>query len=568
MFLRRLMEYSARLALPPALYRLATIRYFIDLDAQGRLRVPQLLDATPAAPPGPHPGVRHLVPRVTRTSGVRPLLLVDKAAYVLDTGAAHTAFVRLAEACLAATGEPAVAAVVRFLHSADAATLDGPPEDDPGALLAFRVAGVLPIDLPAVQRFWATYNDPAQAADRVLAQCLVCGTRGPVLRRWPSKIQGVPGGHEAGTVLVSANAAAFQSYGQAAALGAPTCALCAERVTQALNQLLADPQRHRQIGPVVYIFWARSAAEESFDVGTLLDNPDPAAVRALLASPGRGTPAPPVADPACYIAALTGNVSRVAVLSWADSTLSAIYQHLRTWFAALALVDATGQPGRPLGIPALAAATVRDPAQLPLPTVAALSQAALTGGPVTPTLLGPVLQRIRIAGTVTYAQAALIKLIVGRPGPDQEDGMVQLDTECPEPAYRCGRLLAVLERIQRLAIPGLTTPLVRRHYGRAATAPATIFGPLLRDARAHLQKLERDRPGAAHALQGVLEEIMGGLTAFPPTVPLAAQGLFALGYYHQRAADRAAAAAARAAATPPPGTETRAPVIEEEFDNE
>jgi CRISPR-associated protein Csd1 len=126
--------------------------------------------------------------------------------------------------------------------------------------------------------------------------------------------------------------------------------------------------------------------------------------------------------------------------------------------------------------------------------------------------------------------------------------MVQLHPDHPEPAYHCGRLLAVLEQIQRTAIgSNISATIVDRFYGTASTAPASVFGRLLRGAQPHLSKLQRDRPGAAYALQERMEEIMAALPAFPHTLNLKEQGLFALGYYHQRAYDRAQARATKAA---------------------
>lgn len=126
--------------------------------------------------------------------------------------------------------------------------------------------------------------------------------------------------------------------------------------------------------------------------------------------------------------------------------------------------------------------------------------------------------------------------------------MVQLQADHPDPAYHCGRLLAVLEQIQRAAIgSNINSTIVDRFYGTASTAPASVFGRLLRGAQPHLSKLQRDRPGAAYALQERLEEIMAPLPAFPRTLDLKQQGLFALGYYHQRADDRAQARAGKAA---------------------
>jgi CRISPR-associated protein Csd1 len=70
-----------------------------------------------------------------------------------------------------------------------------------------------------------------------------------------------------------------------------------------------------------------------------------------------------------------------------------------------------------------------------------------------------------------------------------------------------------------------------------------VAGVLLRKSQAHLAKLRKERPGAERALQGKLEEIQARLTNFPRTLNLEQQGLFGLGYYHQRAQDRADAIA-------------------------
>lgn len=123
--------------------------------------------------------------------------------------------------------------------------------------------------------------------------------------------------------------------------------------------------------------------------------------------------------------------------------------------------------------------------------------------------------------------------------------MVQLDTDNPNPAYRCGRLLAVLEEAQRQAIPGIKATIVDRFYGTASSAPASVFARLLRGAQPHLSKLKRDRPGAYTNLQRRLEDIQAGISAFPRILKLEDQGLFALGYYHQRAYDRAQAREAK-----------------------
>lgn len=118
--------------------------------------------------------------------------------------------------------------------------------------------------------------------------------------------------------------------------------------------------------------------------------------------------------------------------------------------------------------------------------------------------------------------------------------MEQLNPLHHDPAYLCGRLLALLEEAQRRAASGkLNTTLVDRFYGAAATGPAAAFAPLLKLAHtAHLPKIRRDNRGYRQ-LDELLTDIMTKLEAaggFPLTLSLMAQAQFALGFYHQRAA--------------------------------
>ena len=113
--------------------------------------------------------------------------------------------------------------------------------------------------------------------------------------------------------------------------------------------------------------------------------------------------------------------------------------------------------------------------------------------------------------------------------------MSQLNPNRPDPAYLCGRLLAVLEEIQEKAADGkINTTIVDRYYGTASTAPATVFGRLIHLSQHHLGKLRSTKWGNKK-YQKKLSEVLGGLDEFPTTLSLPKQGLFALGYYHERA---------------------------------
>lgn len=554
MLLQRLSEYLDRPGVGPPLprlYGLQPIRYVIELDSAGRRLAPPIDTADPTSPASRR-GTRRPAPLVQRASAIKPLLLADNAEYTFGlarpdsraerVAACHAAYLDLVRVCEAATRVGAVTSVRSYLERGD----DGLPDDlDRGSLLTFRVAGQAVVDLPEVQAFWADYNDPASRSAPVM-ECVVCGRRRPVLERLQAKLKGVPGGQTSGTSLISANSEAFESYGQPASLVAPTCAECGERFTRAINELLAEPERRVVLGGMAFVAWTRDPVAFSFT--SCLSQPTPEMVAELLRSVGRGGPAPEVDATAYYGLALSGSGGRAVVRDWIDTTVGQAKESLLRWFARQRVVGPYGEEPRPLGLYALAAATVRDPHTDLGPVVPrALLHAALTGGPVPWDVLHQAVRRNRAEQAVDRGRAALIKLVLASQDANlSEDAMVELDVGHPSPAYHCGRLLAVLEEVQRQALPGVKATIVDRFFGTASTAPASVFGRLLRGAQPHLAKLERDRLGAYVALQHRLEDVQGQIKAFPRTLTLEEQGLFALGYYHQRAADRAAAQAAAA----------------------
>jgi len=113
-----------------------------------------------------------------------------------------------------------------------------------------------------------------------------------------------------------------------------------------------------------------------------------------------------------------------------------------------------------------------------------------------------------------------------------------LDASSTSPAYLCGRLLAIFERVQWAALGDVNATVVDRFYGTASTAPSLVFPRLFKSAEQHLSKLHGERPGQAVNLQKELEAVYLGLNDFPRLLPLADQGKFALGFYHQRASYR------------------------------
>lgn len=560
MLLQKLRELSERMGdLAPAMYAPTRIRWLLQIDEQGRLVGPGFV-ATEADHPR---GQERVAPHVQRSSGVRAKLLADNAEYVLGiprdpakadrVASCHRAFVEEVERCAEATKEPSVEAVRRFLAELAPDSLTLPDEFDPSDNLTFRVDETIPIDLPAVRRWWAGATASA-GADGEEMDCLVCGETKPVEKRQQFKLKRIPGGQPSGMALVSANAPAFESYGLEASLISPICRDCGEAFTKAANRLLRSQETHLVVGPAVYVFWTRS--EATYSVVDLLSRPDPEQVRSLLSSPVSGKKeAVEIADEPFYAAALSASGGRVVVRDWIDTTVPRARENLARFFRTQALAD-PGQPGLPrsYGVFQLAASTVRDAQELRAEIPGALVAFALAGGRLPERLLAEAVRRNRADQQVTRPRVALIKMVLSSQDPQLEETMVELDTENRDPAYLCGRLFAVLEDVQREAIPGAKATLVDRFFGSASSAPASVFGTLLRNAQPHLAKLRKERQRVYFALEERLEDVTRHLPAFPRTLNMRQQALFSLGYYHQRArrrADIAAAVEAKRAAEAP-----------------
>ena len=413
MVLKELKEYSERHEQPPRFYAEGPARYWINLDRRGRF-LPPVIDTADPSSPRTRRGQRRRLPQVARAYGIRPLLLADKADYTLGLAtdekrasrarACHQAYVELVERCALETGDPDVAAVLTFLGNDPLGQVQPGDGFDPSGILSFQVDGRVVIDNPAVQAFWETANsDP----DAPVMQCLVCGNRRPVLSRLQAKVKGIPGGQSAGTSLISANAAAFESYGLTESLTSPICSNCAEGFTRGINDLLADNRSRFASGDSVSVFWTKE--EQEFDYLAMMENPEPTQVRSLMESVRTGRPVG-VDDNSFYAISLSASGGRATVRDWMDTTVGRVKANLAAWFQGQRIAPGFDGETRYYGLRALAFATVREPRDLPRTTPRTLVHAAFTGTPLPMDIMAQAVRRNRAEQRITRPRAALIKL--------------------------------------------------------------------------------------------------------------------------------------------------------------
>jgi CRISPR-associated protein Csd1 len=556
------------MSLPPAMYGETKVAWHIILSSDGVFEGFVCLKSKEAKR-----GTPMTAPHIGRSSGVKPKLLADTGEYVLGIAKetskpervkeCHEQFKTLVQQCADETQESTVTAIALFLNSPelDKAKSQLPKDFDPSEIVTFRVDSVIPADAKykfhRVEEFWAKYTsgETTESTDNSnpVMTCLITGKVTSVEKRLPFLIKGIFGGQPSGTALVSANSSSFMSYGLQNSLTSPISRDAAEKFAKALNCLISNKQDRSciYIGSTVYVFWTRKETESNFI--QFLDKPAPQAVANLLQSPLTAKQASSLDENKFYGLSLTANNARAVVRDWLETTVSNVEDNLKLWFQKQRIVDAYGGEHRPLGAYTLAASVYRDAAKEMQPKIpTALIRSALHGDLLPYDLLNKLVRRNRVEMEITYPRAILTKLIFSSDVKTQTmmTDMEQLNLNPnleggDRAAYYCGRLLAVLEAIQRKAIGSVNTSLTDRYYGAASSTPANAFPSLMRGARSHLAKLRKQTPGTCNALEERLEEITVNLSTFPKTLNLQQQGLFALGYYHQRGSARAAAKASQ-----------------------
>jgi len=509
----------------------------------------------------------HIVPAaVKRTVGIAPNFLWDKSAYVLGrtagegkrTAQEHAAFVAMHLERLAGQNDEGLVALRLFLKNWTPARFDAAPfvPDMLDANIMFRVDGERGFlhQRPAARALVEARAEDGGDADIL---CLITGERGPMARLHPT-IKGVEGAQSSGAALVSFNLDAFTSLGKAQGANAPTSEVAAFRYGAALNHLLRSdsPNRiRRPIGDATVVFWADAsdakaaeAADDWFATllgGDITDAEQATKVRADLEALAKGRPLSALrpeiaAGTRFHVLGLSPNAARLSIRYWLTDDLDQFAQRLAEHHADLRMEPTPiGWGAAPSVNRLLARTTALQEKFENIPPLLAgeVMRAILSGGRYPQSLLAAAIIRLRAGDDpLSGWHAAIIRAVLHRDrriDPKKEDVPVSLAPDEPNKAYQLGRLFAVLETAQRMALGRINATIRDRYFGAASATPASVFPLLLRGAQNHLGKLRKSGKGGW--IEREIEDILDKLSLdLPRALPLAEQGRFAVGYYHQR----------------------------------
>jgi CRISPR-associated protein Csd1 len=547
------------------------IPFVIEIDADGNFIH---LSDTRSGEGKKKVGRRFPVPQgVKKTSGVAANLLWDTAEYVLgvDTrgkpervAEQRSAFrKRLDQLPEPAQADPGIGAVRSFLDRLDIAPLQNHSAWNDivatNPLLTFRLHGDIGLvcQRPAVAMAAAATDSEASGP---MGACLVTGETVPIERLHPA-IKGVWGAQTSGANIVSFNCRAFESYGKTEKQGenAPVGRPAAFAYTTALNHLLAKGSRQRvQVGDASAVFWA----EQPHDLEAMLpdlfgespkDEPDRGcdALRALYRSVESGRFTVGKEDTRFHVLGLAPNAARVSIRFWETAPAHELARRLKRHFDDVALVRAPNDPEHLSLFRLLVSVAALGKADNIPPNLGGdVVRAILADLPYPATLLNAAVQRCRAEQRVTHPRAAALKACLNRDirranrnlSQPEKEFAVMLDPDNADPAYRMGRLFAVLEKIQEEANPGINATIRDRYYGAASSSPATVFPLLLKLSTHHIGKLDKKGKGmlyrafADNSPDNYIGQILNHVEDIPGQLRLPQQGRFALGYYHQRQA--------------------------------
>jgi len=459
----------------------------------------------------------------------------------------------------------AFSAVCRFLEqwSPDMAAVHPVLAETTAGFGVFQLLGETAYvhETERIRQWWEAEN--AGTSDAPVGQCLVTGTRVPIARLHP-KVSGIPGGQPQKS-LVGFEPDAFKSYGKQRSYNAPVGEKTAVQYVAALNALLDGPMhsRHRfSLGDMTVAFWTDkpTVTEDIFaqfcsgrspvvDEGNGQDEALRQKLECFLKALRQGQEAygglaDEVQTP-FFLLGLAPNAARLSVRFFHSGTLAELLGNLRRHFRDISVVPQWGEGAKrpdpefpPLRrlldetCPTKGGRPDRD--KIPPVLSGPLLRAVITGARYPDGLFSAVLRRMHADRKVNYIRACIVKGHLVRNC--NQEATMSLDKNNENPAYRLGRLFAVLEKIQEEAHQQQThrppdKTIRDTYFGTACATPVAVFPRIERLSTHHRRHLSYGRKVFFDRLIG---DIKWGQVVPKNVMSMAEQASFILGYYHQR----------------------------------
>lgn len=374
--------------------------------------------------------------------------------------------------------------------------------------------------------------------------CLVTGKHQPIAVI--NSAISLPFANASGAKLVGfQKGSGYDSYHKEQGFNAPISEMVNFKYTTALNTLLDKTSKNRFLfGKDSLVFWSthsNTLLEKDFAflfAAPPKDEPDRnvEAISNLLKAPLSGA-VNDETEGKFYVLQLSPNNARIAVRLWEECTTKEMSSNIRQYFEDLDIVRNHKEALHYSLFSLLASIALQNKIEnLPPALFNSMLRSAIEGLPLPELLQRQCLLRIKADGIINSKRAGLLKAYLNRKIQTTINHLnrkisMALDKENKNKAYLCGRLFAVIEKIQEAANGSAT---VRdQFYSAASRTPHVVFPRMIALSGHHLAKLNEGQRIYYERLKG---EIMNELPAegFPSFLSLDDQSRFAIGYYHQR----------------------------------
>jgi CRISPR-associated protein Csd1 len=417
-----------------------------------------------------------------------------------------------------------------------------------GCNLSFRIAGEINIiaehdDLVKEVEIdnESEIEEHTQTAEGI---CLITGERLPVAIL--NSATPIPGGKSGGKLVGFQKNSGYDSYYKEQGLNAPISKKAEHAYTTALNVLLGKDSKNKfRIADTTVVFWSQKQTDfenqfSFFFSAPLKDDPDQNVLkmRALFEAIHTGNLSTEGNTP-FYILGLAPNAARISIRFWKTGKVTDFAANIAKHFEDLEMVRSNNDEKEYFSLfNLLSNVSFEFKVENVPPNLAGkVIESVLDGTNYPDTLQQQCIRRIRAEQQVNRIRAAILKAYLNRKAninfTNEKLITMSLDLDNTNQGYLCGRLFAVLEKIQEAAQSGINATIKERYYGAASSTPVTVFGRLLNLSNHHLAKLSG---GSKIYYEKMIQDIMTGINSngLPAHLSLDDQSRFAIGYYHQR----------------------------------
>lgn len=414
------------------------------------------------------------------------------------------------------------------------------------SVFSFRIEGDLRIlaeKKELMQTNEGTRNDNSRGL------CMVTGVQGELVDTTTATM--IQGSQATAKLVAFQVNSGYDSYGKEKCGNAPISHEAEFAYTTALNTMLRRDSRNKfTVGNRTFVFWASSndkaaeQAEESlFDLlgysEEKKDNPNAKIeqVRKVFTAIYSGSLSTSLED-RFYILGLAPNSARIAVVYWSETPLRDFAGKILRHFDDMEIIDTRKDRKPYMGIKDILSAVIlggkQSEATPNLPE--SIIKSIFLGTPYPYTLLSACIRRIRAesgdGNAARITRIAIIKAFLNRQNVNDKRMEIMLDKRNTNQGYLCGRLFAVLDRIQEDA-NGISS-IRERYMNAASSTPSSVFATILNLSSHHLENLSNE--GKKVFYEKLKQEIIDKISSdgFPAHLDLQDQGRFFVGYYHQR----------------------------------